>query len=237
MPHAGETHGEQVCCAGVTDRREWRRLFPVRFRQLNDDSKFKRWQWVEYKWKRPKTDKRNESRRIEEDSISPLHTLPKSKRASFLEPIVLESIDEAVNRGQTLALVRPRSSSFVFKKKHDSKIAQEKRKYEEMARQLSFLDDELAAFNPCPYEFRFRWRCTAAKHNNTCDDWETTAMFFNQRRKYGEAKALKKMDDVFNNEYPDRGMVFALGTHSRYPTTWLLVGVVRLDEFSQQSLL
>ena len=50
-------------------------------------------------------------------------------------------------------------------------------------------------------------------------------------------KALKLMDETFNLEYPKNGMVFAMGTHSRYPSKWLLVGVIRLDEEDQIPLL
>ncbi len=62
-------------------------------------------------------------------------------------------------------------------------------------------------------------------------------MYYNFVRLYGEEGALKKMDDTFNFEYPKKGMVFAMGTHSRYPTKWLLVGILRLDEVKQLPLL
>jgi hypothetical protein len=31
-------------------------------------------------------------------------------------------------------------------------------------------------------------------------------------------------------------MCFAMGTHSRYPETWLVNGIIRLDEITQMSL-
>jgi hypothetical protein len=31
-------------------------------------------------------------------------------------------------------------------------------------------------------------------------------------------------------------MVFAMGTHSLYPDTWLINGIIRLDEIRQMSL-
>jgi hypothetical protein len=45
------------------------------------------------------------------------------------------------------------------------------------------------------------------------------------------------MAKVFGEEYPAKGMVFAMGTHSLYPDTWLLVGVLRLDVVKQGTLL
>jgi hypothetical protein len=51
----------------------------------------------------------------------------------------------------------------------------------------------------------------------------------------GEA-ALKWMDEKFNDEYPRRGMAFAVGTMAAYPKTWMLLGVIRLDELTQAEL-
>ena len=65
LPHVGDRHGETVCCAGVTETGEWRRQFPVHFRTLEE--KFRRWQWIDYDWRKPKDDQRPESRRVQED--------------------------------------------------------------------------------------------------------------------------------------------------------------------------
>ena len=47
---------------------------------------------------------------------------------------------------------------------------------------------------------------------------------------------LDSMSVVFNERYPAAGMAFAMGTHSRHPDQWLLVGVLRLDATPQFSL-
>jgi hypothetical protein len=65
---------------------------------------------------------------------------------------------------------------------------------------------------------------------------KTTAMFYHFQKEYGTGRALEKMEQVFNRDYPSRGMAFAMGTHSRFPDVWLLVGVIRLDKISQLSL-
>ena len=44
------------------------------------------------------------------------------------------------------------------------------------------------------------------------------------------------MHRVFGEEFPTKGMLLAMGTHSLYPDTWLINGVVRLDEVTQASL-
>ncbi|MDS4011715.1 MAG: hypothetical protein RKK15_09970 [Defluviicoccus sp.] len=235
LPHAGERHGETVCCAGVTESGEWRRQFPIHFRTL--EQKFRRWQWIDYEWLKPKDDHRPESRRVQEHTIVGRSEMPERERAGFLAPLILPSTEAAAAKGQTLALIRPRNVRFGYKKKKPQEIATERQAYASAARQGSFFVKTLTALEPCPYEFRFEYESEDGKpHSNVCDDWETGAMFYKFRERYGEAQALRLMDRTFNHDYPTKGMALALGTHSRYPGTWLLVGVIRLDMISQMTL-
>ena len=56
--------------------------------------------------------------------------------------------------------------------------------YEQAARQLSFLDAELAALSPCPYAFKIDRETEVGKpHKATCGDWETAAMFYRFEKK------------------------------------------------------
>lgn len=235
LPHVGKSTGETVCCAGITLERQWRRQYPIHFRRLKDQ--FGRWEWIEYDWVRPSDDRRKESRRVQEDALVVLDQMPARERANFLAPLVLESTDQAVARGDTLALIRPTESKFYWKLKSDQQLQKERAAYKAAASQTSFFDDELAALEPCPFEFRFDYKTADGKsHKATCDDWETSAMFYNLENKYGRDHALERMSAVFNDEYPRDGMVFAMGTHSQRPDQWLMVGVIRLNRVSQASL-
>lgn len=237
LPHGGERHGETVCCAGVTETGEWRRQFPIHFRALKDDNKFGRWHWIEYEWRKPRDDRRPESRRVQEHTIVPGRKMPERDRAAFLDRVLVPSTGVAAKRGQTLALIRPSDIRFRHEKKQPQQIEKEREAYASAARQGTFFDEELDALEPCPYAFRFEYETEDGKrHCNVCDDWETAAMFYKFAKLYGETQALSAMDETFNHDYPSKGMAFALGTHSRYPTTWLLVGVIRLDRPAQLGL-
>jgi hypothetical protein len=61
-------------------------------------------------------------------------------------------------------------------------------------------------------------------------------MFWRWRASYGETNALERMATVFNDEYPKKGMVFALGNQAKRPQTCQLLGVVRQDELEQGDL-
>lgn len=48
LPQPSKKHKETVCCAGVTVDGAWKRLYPIRFRQLGEGSTFHRWDWVDF---------------------------------------------------------------------------------------------------------------------------------------------------------------------------------------------
>jgi len=70
-----------------------------------------------------------------------------------------------------------------------------------------------------------------------CGDWETPATFFNWRREYGDEGALERLKARYENDYPQGGVVFAMGTMARYPKTWMLLGLIRLDDSRQLKLI
>lgn len=238
LPHVGEQHGETVCCAGVTENLEWRRQFPVKFRELDDD-KFNRWDWVEYDWRLPgQNDRRPESRRVQEGTFRVIGKMTdKTERTNFLNKLIVPNTQEASRLNNTLALIRPINPRFRFKRKTEKKIQSEQDAYDQAVAQLSFFGTEREALTPCPFEFKYEYETEDGKpHSNLCGDWETSATFFKWRKTYGEERALKDLVDTFGNKYPDNGVTFAMGTHSRYPDVWLLVGVIRLDKTQQYNL-
>ena len=163
--------------------------------------------------------------------------MPEKERPEFLEPLVVGSVKEARENSGSLALIRPKESKFRYKPKSSSQIDEERLKYKSAALQQSFLDEELAEIEPSPYEFRLRFRDEDGWHEHRCEDWETTAAFWRLRQSHGEEAALKHLDEIYNRRYPERGMVLALGNMARRPQTWLLLGVIRLNEATQPRLI
>jgi hypothetical protein len=236
LPQRSTTHGETVCCAGVTAQGEFKRLFPIRFRHLADAAAFKRWDWVDFKYLRPTSDRRPESCRVMEDTIQINGRMPTKERPAFLNRLVSPSVRAAEAKGQSLALIRPKNSEFTFKKKKPNEVEEERRTYAEAARQDSFFDERLKALEPSPYEFRFRFEDEAGEHNYANGDWEAHAMFFNGRKREGsDQAALDWMSRTFNEEYPSKGMLFCVGNMAKRPQTWQLLGVLRVDDTDQPS--
>lgn len=237
LPQPSSRYGETVCCAGVTPDRQWKRLYPVRFRHLAGENAFKRWDWVSYDYGRPKQDTRHESCHVHEESIRVDGKLDdKQARIRLLSPLIVSSAEDAMQRGQSLALIRPRNTRFRWKAKSKGVIEAEKVAFDKAARQIGMFDRKLATIEPTPYHFGFSFEDGAGKHTYQCGDWEAHAMFWNESRRRDAVKALAWMDATFNETYPKAGMVFAIGNQAKRPKTWQLLGVLKLPEEKQGDL-
>ena len=203
---------------------------------MQGDQSFSRWDWVDFKYRKPTRDARHESCHVYEETIQVGNPLPEIERTALLNRIVVGSAKHAAELGQSLTLIRPRNTRFTFKQKSKSELDEEREAYKLAASQDGFFDQKLADLEPSPYEFRFTFDDDSGKHSYQDGDWETHAMFYNQRKRSNETEALKWMDQTFNDVYPKRGMVFAIGNMAKRPQTWQLLGVVRLDEFKQTEL-
>jgi hypothetical protein len=191
---------------------------------------------VKFKYRDPTSDQRAESCYVYEDSIEVDGELPRRERGRLLDRMLRRSWVDAMGRGESLALIHPRNTHFIYRRKTAGEIEREREAYRRAARQESFLDRALAELDPTPYKFRFRFEDDAGRHNYQNGDWETRAMFWYETKRKGEAEALRRMDGVFNDDYPQKGMVFAIGNQAKRPKTWQLLAVIRLDELSQPEL-
>ena len=236
LPQPSKQYGETVCCAGLTAEGNWKRLYPIRFRHLQGEKSFSRWDWVSFKYRVPTRDKRVESCHVFEESIQVDGSLHEKDRTKLLNRIIVGSAKHAAAEGQSLALIRPRNTRFSWKAKSSTEIVEEREFYRATARQGSFFDEKLAELEPSPYEFRYSFEDDGGSHSYKDGDWETHAMFFNQRLRSNEREALQWMDGVFNERYPRKGMAFAIGNMAKRPQTWQLLGVIRLDEMVQPEL-
>lgn len=243
QPHRSSKYSETVCCAGIGRDGKWRRQYPVPFRILDPAQKFGRWQWISYRFTTTEKDRRIESQKVLPESIVLGKEVPKRERSSFLNPLIRPSLSEADDRDESLALIRPDSFDFSWKRKTDAEIYDERIKHAELANQLSLLDHTARPLEPCPFEFKVHWKDGAGiRRNHICDDWETAQALRNFSRRYGESEALKLLHDKYQDYYK-RGLALAFSTHSRrnkiYGTKnqWLLVGLIRLDHSPQGDFL
>jgi hypothetical protein len=119
-PSPSTKYRETTCVAAITRGGEMRRLFPVPYRFLADDSQFKKWEWIRASVVTTTADQRPESRRIDVDSIELLGERVGTddswfERRQIIEPFVVEDFHALEERrktsGETLGFIRPRAIS------------------------------------------------------------------------------------------------------------------------------
>src|SRR3989338_6870973 len=68
-PSPSAKYVETSCVAGINEKGQLRRLYPVPFRLIEENQQFKKLQWVNERIKKSNTDNRPESHRIYVDTI------------------------------------------------------------------------------------------------------------------------------------------------------------------------
>lgn len=237
-PQVGERHGETICCAGIDLQGNWLRLYPISFRYLEDGQKFGRWDRIKFRWRLPQDDRRVESRRVDQESIQIVGTLKKTERQNFLTKNIVTGLERERALGRSLALLQAKILDFKIEKKKSADLLKESTRFESLREQSDLFNaPAIIPYEPCPYAFKYRYQTDDGVREGTCQDWEIEATFFKWSKEYGETQALAEMQKIFGGEYPQKGMLLAMGTHSRYPDIWLINGIVRVNPINQFSLI
>ena len=244
QPHRSSKYFETVCCAGVGRDHKWRRQYPVPFRILQDSQKFRRWNWIEYRFVKSEGDPRIESQKVIPESLVVGDKIRPAERANFLQPLIRASFAEADSRRESLCLIRPVDLDLKAIEKSEDEIQSEEQKHKILANQLSLFDKTAQPMKPCPMRFVVNWKDQDGKHrSHECDDWETSAAYNRFEREYGRMQAVEILKRKYEEEYFKAGLVLGFSTHSRRnvefgsQNQWLLVGLIRLDQTSQGSFL
>lgn len=227
-PEIGQKHGETVCVAGVDAYGRWHRLYPVPFRDLKPEQKFARWNRIMVRWRRPADDDRVESKRIDPASLRVLSKVKDHEKAEVAARAVVQSLENEMEQGRSLALIRPEKLQFVVRRLTAAEFEKSARRRMELTDQVDLLAPSLIAKEPPPYNFAYRFDHAGKTRLHTCIDWETEATFFKWREAYGEAETLKMMRTKWGEELPAKGLVFAMGTHRvKMFRKWLLSGIIQ----------
>lgn len=232
LPQAGGTYGETVCVAAINEYGKWLRLYPVTFRQLDHAKQFGRWDRIRFKWRLPDTakDRRDESRRVDPQSIEIIGNLKKWEHERFLDKAIVASTKREYAEGRSLALIRPEKPEFLWKRRSQREIDKIRQDYERLKSTSDlFGGQSVVPREAAPYDFFYRYRDEDGDHEPRCHDWEVEATFLRRRSELGEQGALDWMMSKFGEEYPNKGMILAMGTHSQRNWQWMIIGVIRLS--------
>jgi hypothetical protein len=262
-PTASKEYAELVCTAGVLEDGTWIRLYPIPFRKLDDEQKFRKFTWIEAEVIRNTSDFRPETYRPNIESIA-LVQRPKTvdwderKRIIFKNKQVFTNLEMLIKEAKSDA----KTSLAVFKptKIHSLVVEEDEREWDDkILKSLHLKSMQLNVFQTpeeteiefktvqkVPYKFSYSFEDDAGiKSTLMITDWEIGMLFFNclKRTKGNEKVAIEKVREKYFDEFLTKDIYFFLGTtkqfHNVGPNPFIIIGVFCPpipSEFQQLSL-
>lgn len=234
-PQPSRRYEETVCVAAISeDGSEMLRLYPIRYRHLERDRQFDRFDLVELKAERPRDDHRPESRHVFEDSIRIVSRgkhLSDAARVKLWKPFVAPSLTALHEQNKqthcSLGIIRPDSGSLKFFVEEENAAAKEDRAMNLAAfQQVAMFEAPLAKLPKPEYAFGYRFTSAGVPHRHYVHDWEVQAAYIAYRRRYGE-KALAMLRQEYGERIPTRNPHFIMGTMKAHPQTFIVIGILR----------
>lgn len=244
-PNPSETYGETVCVAGVRLDRgqpEWIRLYPVKFRNTDFDSQFKKYEIIRVNGTYHRTsDNRPESFRPRQDEMVHVERLDTQKnwllRRNKLGSLIGEtSMCELLARNPrgnmgtpapALGLIKPTDiEASVVDGDPWSPAEQAKVNH---ASEPDLFGTSMVPLEPAPYTVRYKYRCASAEcpgHDQKNLDWEVGQAGRRWKVEYGDAGAREAMLKRWREEMlsPNKDVHFYVGNQNRYRRTFSVLG-------------
>jgi len=235
-PTLSKKYFELVCTAGINRKGEWRRIYPIPFRQLSDIEKYKKYQWIEIDIIRNRSDVRKESYRVSpQTEIKVLSTIDTDKdkiwrtrkELIFANTKVYTNLEEIIKKANnenelSLAIFKPNEiTDFTYEKDSEEWDEKKLRAIEADKQQLKLFEEykrEIEIVNKLPYKFYYHFKDDAGKESKLMiEDWEIGQLYWNCLKRKSEKEAIndiitKYKDDFINN----KDIYFFLGTTRQY---------------------
>lgn len=234
-PAIGKRHGEAVCVAGVdVEQHRWIRLFPVPFRDMPYDQRFRKFDVIEVE-ARKASDPRPESYQPNVDTIAIVDNIPPRRvdhRRRLIDPLIQPSMC-VIRRQQTanatsLGVFRPEAPPELVITEERSPWEPDKQM---IVDQPSMLMPGKKGLEKVPYRFSYRYRCAGERscrgHDQSIVDWEIAEAFRRWREQYGEPGALERIEKKWTEQVWafDRDTALFVGNQFKNPDGFLVLGV------------
>ena len=255
-PTLSKKYAELVCTAGVNEAGQWRRIYPVQFRQLNSEEKYKKYQWIEVGLKKSTSDSRPETYQVAgelELLNGPLSTSDfwRLRREAFIDKVkIYRDLDNLIKKAHgnklSLAVFRPYKWLGFEVEEVEREWDQKKLAVLEAEKRQGnlFKDDEtvaqeFAVVNKLPYKFSYKFEDVKGKQSKLMiEDWEIGALYWNclKNSNGDEKQAVKKVRQKYWNDFienEEKDTLLILGTtlehhNKKALNPFIIVGVIPL---------
>ena len=225
---------EVSCTAGITDSGEWIRLFPVPYRRMSVEKRFRKYQWVALDVTKA-SDPRPESYTPNLDSIEVDGHVSTNNDWAERRKIVLKDAahclcclerERKVHKGPTLGVFRPRSIRRLIIEPDEAEWSEEQLA---RLRQSSFFDEAPAKeLEKVPFKFKYQFVCEdqdCSGHKLSCTDWEMIQSYRRWREEYGDEWEAKFRQKYEHEMIKLNETHFYVGTLHGHPDKWIIVGL------------
>lgn len=251
--------GELVCTAGITESGKWIRVYPLPFRRLDREDRFKKYQWVTMNvtpagsW-----DRRPESHRLLDMNIEPGDWIESwnVRKQYVLSPQMKvytkrdELLQDMREKGTSLAIFKPAEVLKVYHEPTEREWPKEKIERQKMNQeQGNFLLSEedrkyiYSIAEKIPYRFKFQFLDDDGNESNTMiEDWETGMLYRKERDRLGsEELAIESVKKKYMRMVETSDFYFFMGTsfefqRKKYFNPFLIVGTFSPPKTTQMSI-
>ena len=217
------------------DSGKWMRLYPIQYRDLDNEKKFSKYSIVEVRCSKPSDDKRPESHHVDADSIKILERWDTKdgweRRKKVVLPTLVKSMCEVQKLSEekklSLAVVKPSQVTFECEKA----TQKDEKEREACYAQLSFYDKKKDAVEQIPYHFYYGFKCADESdcpgHKLSIIDWEIGQAYRDWRFRYKpEELLLEKIKERWLARMcgEKQDTYFFVGNLHRFPKTFMVLG-------------
>lgn len=260
-PTLSRKYGETVCTAGLREGGTWIRLYPVPFRRLEQEERYRVFDWVECQIRRNPSDPRPETHRpLDPRELTAVAHVGTTDRWRERRRIVLETARVYDRLGEliagakaneiSLAVFRPsRIVDFVWEE--DETRSWDRGKLEQMralTNQFDLFDDNtwrktFEVIPKLPYNLSYQFDDADGRSSKLqILEWQAGALYWNCLRSCDgdESAALAKVKQKYLDEFCKTDLHFFLGTTQQFhfvaPNPWVIVGVFPIPHDTQLGL-
>ena len=236
-PLPSRSYGELVCTAGITEKGDWVRLYPVDFRHRPPEQQFVKYQWIEVSLmpRGNANDNRKESRKPELETIRLLGPPLSAKdcwreRRKLIDPLPVHTLNQLKTLHQedrtSLGIVRP---SKILDLKIEPDAEDWKPEWQATLQQFRMFGPQPLPLRKIPFKFSYVFECEDSEkpHNAMIEDWELGVLWLKELDRLGdELDAAESVRRKFLYEMcgSTRETKFFVGTVFPY-NTWVVTGV------------
>lgn len=237
-PNPSKKYGETICVAGIDlEINKWIRLYPIPYRDLDEDQKFQKYTVIEVKATKASDDKRPESYKIDCSSIKKIDYFDTKKdkwkrRKSVIMPTLSKSfcsiLEESNTEDKSLGMFKPQNVNFIY----DKVKPKDEEKRNAYYAQLTFYNKDKKTIEDIPFNFKYSFSCNSTPdckgHTLSIIDWEIGQAYRSWRRKYRDENTLleKIKERWLGRMFSEKNDTYLfVGNWKRFRANFMVLGV------------